>query len=939
LETVSVDALRPVSTTPRLNGRADELALIQEFLDRLPLVGGALMLLGEPGVGKTALLNAAFDAASRTGMRVLSAAGTEFEADMTFSTLHQALDPLRHTFAQLSGPHREALNIALGLGEGSVPERLVVATATLALLREAATERPVLVVVDDLTWVDRASAKVMGFVARRLAGSRIGFLAAARPQEESVFDRAGVPSVELRPLDDEASATLVSTHFPALAPRARRTVLETAQGNPLALLEFGAALTQPRGRARQAPGPVLSQSRRLQTLYAARIEQLPAPARSLLLVLSLDGSRDLRVLEGIAAAGRFRDQLAVVQEARLVYVDDGTERVEFRHPLIRGAAVELASDEERRRAHLALAAVFKNDPDRQAWHLSEAATAPNEPVAAQIEQAGRRSLRRGDAVGAVSALTRAARLSPAPADRGRRLAEAAYIGADVTGEVRGVSALLADADRTGVDQGASLETASAAAFALLIGDGDVDTAHGLLVGAIEHRAETDDTIDTALEEALHTLLRVCYFGGRAELWEPLERALDRLGANAPAGVEIRAKTQGDPAVRAAEALPRLDAAISALARETDPTRIIRVATASSFVDRLPGCRQPLRRLVRDGRAGGSVSAVIGGLILLGLDDFWTGQWDEAEDLCDQAVHLCVRHGYTLYTPSARHVQALVAAARGDYARVRSLTDVMLQFAAPRRIRSVQFAAWHARTLAALSRGDYEDAYQEAIKITVPGVLGSHNPYVLFAALDLVDAAARSNRSADGASHARLLQDVGIGQLSSRLMLAESGSAAIAADDETAIPLFERALATPGIDRWPFDLARVQLAFGERLRRVRAARESRVPLIAALETFERLDAKPWAGRAEGELRASGQLGQANRGRDRASLTPQERQVAELAAAGLTNKEIGQQLFLSHRTVSGHLHRIFPKLGITSRAALRDGLSSIMEDDETANPGNL
>lgn len=933
-------AFDSVPRVPRLNGRADELALIEEFLDRLRRGGAALVLLGEPGVGKTALLNAASDTASKNDIRVLSAAGTEFEADMTFSALHQALDSLQHTFAQLSAPHRDALNVALGLGEGSVPERLVVCTATLAVLREAAADRPVLVVIDDLAWVDRASAKVMGFVARRLAGSQIGFLAAVRSHEESVFDRAGLPSVELRPLDDEASETLVSTHFPDLPPRSRRTVLEMGQGNPLALLEFAAALSQTRSAARRASSPVLSQSRRLQTLFTSQIEQLPAPARWLLLVLALDGSGDLRVLEGIDPAGRFRDEIAMARRARLLYIDDSTERVVFRHPLIRGAAVQLATDEERRHAHLGLAARFDDDPDRQAWHLAEATETPDEHVAAQIEQAGRRSLRRGDAVGAVSALTRAARLSPAPAERGRRLAEAAYVGADVTGELRRVSALLADANRTNADDRASLETVSAAAFALLIGDGDVDTAHGLLVAAIEHRAEADDTLDPALEEALHTLLRVCYFGGRADLWEPLERALQRLGPNAPAGVEIRAKTQGNPVISAAEALPRLDTAIKGLANESDPTRIIRIATASAFVDRLPGCRQVLLRLVREGRLGGAVSAVIGGLILLGLDDFWTGQWQDAEEVSDEAVRLCEKHGYTLYTPSARHVQALVAGARGSYARARSLTDAMLGWAAPRGIRSVQRTAWHARALAALTRGDYEDAYQEAIKITPAGALGSHNPYVLSSALDLVEAAARAGRGRAAASHARALRQARIGALSPRLALVEKGSAAIAAPDlGVAVSLFEEALAIVGIDRWPFDLARVQLAFGERLRRVRASRQARLHLNEALQAFERLGARPWSIRAANELRASGQASQPTRQPHGDSLTPQERQIAELAAAGLTNKEIGQQLFLSHRTVSGHLHRVFPKLGITSRAALRDGLAALVEEHETADPGNL
>jgi len=808
----------------------------------------------------------------------------------------------------------------------------MVSTATLAVLRAASEDRPVLVAVDDLPWVDRASVKVLAFVARRLAGSRIGFLSAARSQYDGVFYRAGLPSLELDPLDDEAAAELVMIRFPTLTTRMSRSVLEAARGNPLALLEFGTALSRPGLGASQALGSFLPQSRQLQLNFMSQIERLPATSKWLLLVLALQSSGDRRILRCIDPDGQFGDELAVVKQARLVVIDKGADRVEFRHPLIRGAVVELATDEERRRAHFALAAAFDDEPDRRAWHLSEAATGPDEQVASQLEQAGRRSLHHGDAVGSVIALTRAAQLSPVPAHRGRRLAEAAYIGADLIGETLDTSSLLTDSGGGSAEYDASLKAAAAAAIHLLIGDGDVDTAHGLLVGAIEHREEMGDGFEGALDEALYTLLRVCYFSGRAELWEPLEQVLIRLGPYAPADVDLRARTQGDPIANAADVLPRLDAAIGELANETDPTKIIRTATSASFLDRLPGCRQALWRLVRDGRAGGALTVGISGLILLGIDDFWTGQWDEAEELTGEVVDLCERHGLNLFAPEGQRVQALVAAGRGDYERTRSLTDAMLEWAAPRRIRSLQFSAWHARSLAALGRGYFEEAYQEAIKITPAGVLGSHNPHVLCSALDLVEAAARTDRASEATSHANALRDAGVGRLSSRLALVEKGSAAIAAPDASAVELFEEALAIPEIDRWPFDLARVQLGFGERLRRVRASRQSRLYLNEALQGFERLGARPWAIRAADELRASGGVNYLARDSQREALTPQEQRIAELAAAGLTNKEIGQRLYLSHRTISGHLHRIFPKLGITSRAALRDRLGSLAHEEK-------
>jgi DNA-binding CsgD family transcriptional regulator len=274
-----------------------------------------------------------------------------------------------------------------------------------------------------------------------------------------------------------------------------------------------------------------------------------------------------------------------------------------------------------------------------------------------------------------------------------------------------------------------------------------------------------------------------------------------------------------------------------------------------------------------------------------------------------------------------HVQALLAAGRGDYDTTRALTDQMIQWAAPRRARAIQAYAWQARGLAALGRGDYEEAYQQAAAISPAGILASHVLNALHVPMDLVEAAVRTGRRAEAAAHVAAMRDAGLAALSPRLALLASGSAAIAATDDSAPGLFEEALAIPGADRWPFDLARVQLAYGERLRRAQATTGSRLHLTAALETFERLGARPWADRAAGELRATGQTRPRTDERHHVSLTPQEREIAMLAAAGLSNKQIGQRLFLSPRTVGGHLHRIFPKLGITSRAALHAALGSL------------
>jgi ATP/maltotriose-dependent transcriptional regulator MalT len=285
-------------------------------------------------------------------------------------------------------------------------------------------------------------------------------------------------------------------------------------------------------------------------------------------------------------------------------------------------------------------------------------------------------------------------------------------------------------------------------------------------------------------------------------------------------------------------------------------------------------------------------------------------------------------------------KAIVAAGRGDHDTTRALTDTMDRWAAPRRAGVVRLYARHARALAALGRADFEDAYHQLSAISPPGSLASHVPLALWAALDLVEAAVGTGRHAEAAAHAAAMRDAGLAALSPRLALLTLGSAAITAPAGSAAGLFEQALAIPGADRWPFDLARVQLAYGEHLRRARAITGSRTCLATALHSFGRLDARPWATRAGHELRATGRAAQRTGEPGRAPLPPQEREIATLAATGLTNKQIGQRLHLSHRTIGAHLYRAFPKLGITSRAALRDALAFAGEPGKppTQDPGN-
>jgi DNA-binding CsgD family transcriptional regulator len=374
------------------------------------------------------------------------------------------------------------------------------------------------------------------------------------------------------------------------------------------------------------------------------------------------------------------------------------------------------------------------------------------------------------------------------------------------------------------------------------------------------------------------------------------------------------------------ALPELDAAVATLRDEIDPVRIMRLGIAAGFVDRLSGCREALRRVVRQGRDSGGLILAVDAMFLLASDAFTTGDWNEVLRLADEGIELCETHGYPVLAWSGFAQKALVAAARGHDDEMRALTDTMIGWAAPRGVRSVQLLALHARALGALGRGDFEGAYHHAAAISPAGQLAPHVPHALWLVMDLVEAAVRTGRHAAAAAHVAAAREANIPKVSSRLGLLTFGAAAIAAPDDEVRMCCEVALGVSGGDRWPFDLARVQLLCGERLRRAQATSEAREHLTAARDTFERLGARPWAARAANELRATG----VSTGRPDAlgpgSLTPQELEIARLAAAGLTNKEIGERLFLSHRTVGTHLYQLFPKLGITSRAALRDALES-------------
>ncbi|MFI9616465.1 AAA family ATPase [Streptomyces sp. NPDC052023] len=914
------------SRLSQIVGRTQDVQWVCEFFEDESSRGRGLHVVGEAGVGKTTLLDAVTEAVRTTGTRVLRADGVEFEADIPFAGLHQILMPVLDAVEHLPSEYHQALLVALGFGTGPAPDQLTLVNATLSLLRQTAAEAPLLLIVDDLPWLDRASAVLLGLVARRLSGSQIGFLAASRTGEENMFDRGGLYEIGLAPLDDDSAHLLLATRYPGLAAPVRARVVAEARGNPLALMELPAELTGPQRSAQEELPAVLPLGERLRALFVTRVTVLTEAARRLLLLAALDGTGDLGVLHHAAGQDTaILTDLATVERERLVRMDTAARRLTFRHPLIRSAVVAASTLAERRAAHLALAEALAERPELQAWHLAEAVIKPDERVAQLLQDAGHSALRRGDAAGAVTALTRAADLSPSGGDRSRRLAEAAYLGAEATGDIAGASELLRRAQQADPAGGAALYAAAAAVYVLINTEADLGTAHQLLVGAIEAAGPVYHVSDRALVEALHTLQLVCWWSGREELWAPFVETVGRLKPAPPPVLALAARTFPDPARTGVTALPRLDEVREVLRRTPDPTVLVRGAIATAYLDRVGELRGKLWELVRLGRDGsGQVRRHLGALMHLCMEDFLTGDWEEAQQLTDEGAALCDA-GYPFFAWYFQYNQVLLHGARGETEAGDALAERMVRWGTRRGVGTAAAFAHQARTLVCLGGGDYEAAYRHATALTPAGSMAPYVAHALWGAYDLVEAAVRTGRDTEAAAHVQALRELGIARLSERFAMLVSGAAGLCAPDEEAVAHFEHALSVRGADRWVFEAARIRLALGERLRRTGAKGPARESLTAALDAFSRLGAAPWAERARKELRATGQ---ATRPQTTPSLlTPQELEIAHLAASGLSNKQIGERLYLSHRTVGAHLYKMYPKLGITTRAAMRDALTAL------------
>ncbi|MBD0694622.1 LuxR family transcriptional regulator [Streptomyces sp. CBMA123] len=911
-------------------GREPELAALAAFVAAPE--GQALVLRGEPGVGKSALVGHAAGLAARQRHALIRVTGVEAESELPYAGLHQCLFPVLDRAAGLDERQRALLDVVFGHGSGGPPSVLALGIAVLDLLSLVGAERPLTLLIDDGHWLDDASAEVCGFVARRLAAGPVKMLVALRADERSRFDDARLPELPVEPLSEEAAERLLTVHRPELDARTRRTVLDHARGNPLALYELPPRPAAPYPGS-DPGGAALPLSRRLQLHYGARIGRLDPGTRAELLRGALDGTAGR---PGGEPGARYR--MRGVEEAAasgLLDVDAAGRDFVFRHPLVRSAVVQLATSAQRRAAHADLARVHRADVERYAGHLAAATVDPDESVAAALEAAAGSATRRGGAAAAVSWLTRAAELSEDSAQRSRRLGDAAYLA--------GQAALLDEAQRLlhrfEPEPGAAAPLAAvlASAHADFVRSGAVRPAFRRLAAAVEHR--TGDSAlagDETLTRAADALVTMAHYSGDPALWQRTDRILEALGelvhpltamyhdasAVARSGVGLRARLErafADPANQA-------------------PWDLARLGVCASHVDVLNQYRGQLRGAVEREQEAGAVSSVMVLLRMLMLDRMYSGEWEEARRTADRALELATAHGHVLLAYHARACLGQLAARQGRLDEARELQSAVDAWARPRGVGLLTQITEAIATGAALTEGDFEAAYLYAIGMTPPGSFDRHAHQIApRALLELAEAALYSGRREQARRHALAACDAGLPEASPRLALSAYGALAMtAADLAEAERTFARVEAYPGAGDFPFELARIRLAHAIRLRQLKAPKTARqAPLLLAAEQFERLGATAWEARARAELRESGLwesgLPAGPAAAAAVPLTWQERRIAELAASGLTNKEIGERTRLSPRTVGSHLYRLFPKLGVTTRAALRDALTRLPPAD--------
>jgi DNA-binding CsgD family transcriptional regulator len=900
-----------------LRGRGGERAAIAALVDDARSGrGGALVLRGAPGVGKSALVADA--AAGARGVRVLRASGVESESPLAFAALHRLLRPLLGQLDALPVPQARALRVAFGEEEGPDADRFRIFLAALSLLAQAATEVPVFAVVDDAQWLDEASAAALLFVARRVQDEPVALLFAAREGDVGRFDTSDLPELMIGGVDPATAAELLAERVgaPVSAEVGERLVARTG-GNPLALVELAAALPAA-VLTGAAPLPAqLPVTEGVERVFLERARRLPDSAQTLLLVAAADDSGQVATVRR-AAAGLGVDEPALdaVERAGLVQVHDG--QLELRHPLVRSAVYGAATSGQRRRAHAALAAALseEQDADRRAWHRAAAASEPDEAVAEELERAAERARHRGGQEAAAAALERAAELTPQPGDararRRYRAAVAAWLGGQPVRARALAEAGLLDAD----DPGLRADIARLRAR-VEWNTGSILLGHRMLLRAARGVAVHDP--QRAREMALIGAAIASVGGSSGAEIAP--------AALVPPATERdpRSVRCGDALMRGLDALSHNDWAAAApllrqafaLAEPPGELDVDVLANLGVAATQLGDDEAVLRFhtvLLTRARDADAMIMVLYALTRRAGGLITTGRWADAVNDAAEALQLAEAIGQPALTGLPLAWLALLAALRGDKAgeaHLAAAERVLAEHPAG-TVEPVTRAvvSWvHAQ----LARAQPASALHHLQQMTLPMVRR-------MAALDRIECAIRCG-DGDGA-RAELAEVESFITATGAVWAAATAehARALLADDGEAETHFERALAHHARSPRRVDRARTELAFGEHLRRIRRRVDARGHLRAALQTFDEVGAVPWAERARQELRASGESARRRDDTPTGELTPQELQVARLVAEGLSNRDVAGRLYISPRTVEFHLRNIFTKAGVSSRAEL-------------------
>jgi DNA-binding CsgD family transcriptional regulator len=910
-----------------LVGRAEECAMLDKLAaDVRGGLSGSLVFIGEPGVGKTRLLQyAAVTASDVASIRI---AGAQSELRLGFAALHRLLAPYLGRLDRLAGPHRSALELTFGLADGPAPNRFLVSLAALALLSDVAAERPVLCLIDDAQWLDQESLAVLGFIARRLYADPIGMVFSAREHAGDLTALNGLATRRIAALDPASAHTLLDEAVSGpLDPRVSARVIDETGGNPLAMLELVGELTAEQLAGRFPLPRRLPVGRRVDVHFLAQVATLSPEARTVLLVAAACADDEpstvwrATALLGVAAAANH-----AVQQ-RIVSLEP---RIAFRHPLIRSAVYDGATSEERQRVHDALATVADRDgdDDQAAWHRAAAVTTPEETIAAELQASAVRAQHRGGYTMQAAFLTRAAELSPDTGARALRYLAAAhaYLAA---GDGSLAEALLDLAtpglDDAGMHVGVQRLRAAISVFfsrhkdapailleaATRVEPADLSLVRQILFDAMQAAIVARQyTAGTTLAEVAHAAL-----GAARDLSRPPsgnDLLLDGFATRIASGY-----AEAVPLLRAAVALMFTD---EAAAHVDIPSTILGWFAADDVWDE-QGRRAMFERAQAIERRQGALAAMRITLAGLSISQAWAGQMNDAENSYSEAAEISALIGVP--PPATTGVLLEVRAWQGRENESRAVASSTADWGRQKGAAILEIFALMGLTVLELGLGRYPEALGWGLQILHDDPPGFGNRVLP----EVVEAGVRGgDRGAAEVALTRLTERATAAATPWALGLLARSQALMAADAD-AEPYYLEAIGQLAATAMRTELARAHLLYGEWLRRRKRRRDAQVQLRTAYDMFTAMGAAAFAGRTGAERRAAGQAtADAPRADNPFGLTPQEAQVARQAGAGATNAEIASRLFITTSTVEYHLSKVFRKLGVTSRRQLAAALAA-------------